>query len=68
MSFDKQEEIKDTLHVMNIDVCCLTETHRNIDDDWGKYKVNSGKKWAKGYSGGVTILARNNLHSRGRRK
>ena len=61
MSFDEQEEIKDTLQVMNINVCCLTETHRNIGDDLGKYKVYSGKKWAKGYSGGVTIPARNNL-------
>ena len=51
MSFDKQEEIKYTLKDMNIDICCLTETHGNMNDEWGKYEVHSARKESEGKAG-----------------
>ena len=52
MSFDKQEEIKYTLKEINIDICCLTEAHGNMNDDWDKYEVHSARKESEGKAGG----------------
>ena len=52
MSFDKQEEIKYTLKEMSINICCLTETHGNMNGEWGKYEVHSARKESEGKAGG----------------